>query len=320
MQKTINKIVSLFACPNCGGDLENVPSSEPWISPEDDFACKQCGYSIPYIEGVPIFVPLHSIGWVGLHRALEYWNKTDKSVSFDDFYKIMQQFSNPGYCWYQDIVRRAIAYSSDKASLFQQRCCSNPDFKDWAELAADPVYSWIAEAIKPLVQCDSVILDVGIGGGDVERCIATTINDEATVIGIDIDIETAFISRQELYSDIQASKVILACADFRNLPLRKDTVDVVVSSGGLAHIDQFSDALANLHRVMKSGGYLIMVEFSRGLVQSGEDEVLRKYDIPKGYNDLLNRLLANEFEIIATDENVGLHPKYKQTGTILRKR
>lgn len=99
---------------------------------------------------------------------------------------------------------------------------------------------------------DTDFLDIGCGNGEVAKYIAQTYRGNVT--GIDIDPEQVKIARD---SDGDIPHLKYLEADSTDLPFEDDSFDVVLSFGVLHHIDNWDDALEEIKRVLRKGGYFI---------------------------------------------------------------
>jgi SAM-dependent methyltransferase len=89
------------------------------------------------------------------------------------------------------------------------------------------------------------------------RGLAPLLTESArTVVGIDLSAGIARAAR-----DRQDGAVRVAGADVRRLPFRDGAFDAIVSTSTLDHfpsLDQLAEALCELHRVLASGGELLL--------------------------------------------------------------
>ena len=76
----------------------------------------------------------------------------------------------------------------------------------------------------------------------------------ARVAGADIALATAVQARQVLVGQ----RPLLAAADVRRLPFRDGTLDLVYSMGTIEHFPEYRAAVAEIFRVLKSGGRAIV--------------------------------------------------------------
>lgn len=101
------------------------------------------------------------------------------------------------------------------------------------------------------------VLDVGCGPGYLTRRVARVVGADGRVEGIDPAAEVIAYARRTAPSN--ATFTVAAAED---LPHANDSFDVVVSSLALHHVDadQRATALAEMRRVLRSDGTLLIAE------------------------------------------------------------
>ena len=100
---------------------------------------------------------------------------------------------------------------------------------------------------------DGAILDVGCGRGFYVNAVAA-LYPRAAVVGADYSAEYLAAARQRTQSPAAA----FARADARALPFPSSAFDAVVCSEVLEHIEEDAAALAELHRVLRDDGLLLI--------------------------------------------------------------
>ncbi len=98
-------------------------------------------------------------------------------------------------------------------------------------------------------------LEVGCGNGVVSRYLADSY--QANVVGIDVDREQVELARKEA-GDVGGIRFLEA--DATSLPFVDASFDLVLSFGVLHHIENWQDALKEIKRVLRPGGYFIYAE------------------------------------------------------------
>lgn len=101
----------------------------------------------------------------------------------------------------------------------------------------------------------SQYLDVGCGVGTAAREIAAT--SELSVTGIDVDPEQIEIAKSGAVRPNLHYKVM----DAANLKFADGTFDIVASRMATHHIPNWKQALSEMARVLRPGGYLIYSDF-----------------------------------------------------------
>jgi ubiquinone/menaquinone biosynthesis C-methylase UbiE len=127
-------------------------------------------------------------------------------------------------------------------------------------------------------------LEIGCGSGEVSKYIARTYHGRVT--GIDIDPDQIKIARDN-DGDIPHLKYLEA--DSTNLPFEDDSFDVVLSFGVLHHINNWKEALEEIKRVLRKGGYFIYGDIIY-------PEAITKMDGSSGYSFGLATVDVDEVE------------------------
>lgn len=107
------------------------------------------------------------------------------------------------------------------------------------------------------------LLEVGCGAGDYSLHLASL---GARVIGT--DFSTKAIEIAESKRDSQASAARYQVADAQALPFQDHSFDLVLSCECLEHVPNPSKALAEMYRVLRPGGRLILTteNYSNGML------------------------------------------------------
>ena len=117
----------------------------------------------------------------------------------------------------------------------------------------------VRQKLQPILdQPEAAVLDVACGTGDLS--IELQSHAKARVIGTDF-------CRPMLTVASEKSKAIpFIEGDAMNLGFADNTFDAVTIAFGLRNLSNFADGLAELHRILKSGGKLAVLEFSSPIV------------------------------------------------------
>ena len=108
-----------------------------------------------------------------------------------------------------------------------------------------------------------VALDVAAGSGDLSLGLARQVGPGGAVFVTDINARMLALGRDRLINAGQVSNVHFLQADAEQLPFRSGTFDCVSIGFGLRNVTDKEAALASLLRVLKPGGRLLILEFSR---------------------------------------------------------
>lgn len=101
------------------------------------------------------------------------------------------------------------------------------------------------------------VLDVCTGTGDV----ALSLEPDPVVVGADFSLAMVALARRK--SEHRGRRLVLTVADALALPLRDATVDVVTVAFGVRNFEHLESGLTELTRILRPGGALLILEFSR---------------------------------------------------------
>lgn len=128
---------------------------------------------------------------------------------------------------------------------------------------------WRHRAVKALRLIDqSPVLDVCTGTGDLALAIRRHVAPDIPVVGSDFCGAMLQIARQKqaLASAAQRSPVQFVEADSQHLPFPSDTFQAVTVAFGLRNITDTDRGLAEMTRVCRPGGQVMVLEFSNPTV------------------------------------------------------
>ena len=150
-----------------------------------------------------------------------------------------------------------------------------------------------------------VVLDLAGGTGDLAREFARNVGERGHVVLADINAAMLDYGRRRLVDAGVGGNVTLAQVDAEHLPFDNNIFDRVSIAFGLRNITQKDAALAEMHRVLKPGGKLLILEFSKP-----SDAIKPAYDL---YSfrilPLLGRLVASDAESYQyLAESIRMHP------------
>ena len=111
------------------------------------------------------------------------------------------------------------------------------------------------------VRAGDRVLDVAGGSGDLARAFARRVGPTGEVWLTDINGAMLAVGRDRLL-DTGVAAPILQC-DAERLPLASGTFDCVSVAFGLRNMTHKDAALAEMRRVLKPGGRLLVLEFSK---------------------------------------------------------
>ena len=163
------------------------------------------------------------------------------------------------------------------------------------------------------VQRGHKVLDIAGGTGDLARAFARQAGPEGTVVHTDIN-ETMLRTGRDRLLDEGLCLPTITC-DAEKLPFASETFDRVSVAFGLRNMTHKDTALTEMCRVLKPGGRLLVLEFSKIA------EPLRKtYDwYSMNVLPLIGRLVAKDadsYRYLA--ESIRMHPDQAMLKTMMR--
>ncbi len=149
-------------------------------------------------------------------------------------------------------------------------------------------------------------LDVAGGTGDLTAGLARQVGERGLVVLSDINASMLQRGRDRLTERGVLGNVEFVQANAERLPFREGTFDCVTIGFGLRNVTDKPAALASMQRVLKPGGQLLVLEFSRP-VAPGLGSIYDAYSFR--VLPLLGRLVARDeasYRYLA--ESIRMHP------------
>jgi ubiquinone/menaquinone biosynthesis C-methylase UbiE len=153
------------------------------------------------------------------------------------------------------------------------------------------------------------LLEVGCGSGAVSKYIAKKYL--LNVTGTDIDPEQVQLARENI-NDIP--NIHFLEADATNLPFQDNDFDIVLSFGVMHHISNWLDALKEIRRILRPGGYFIYFDvlYPKWVAKIGKsfkhnygittiddlNSFIRKSNLSTIHSSLSKSLILNHYEAV----------------------
>jgi demethylmenaquinone methyltransferase/2-methoxy-6-polyprenyl-1,4-benzoquinol methylase len=110
--------------------------------------------------------------------------------------------------------------------------------------------------VKELNPAESdLVLDLATGTGDSAKAI---VRKGTSVVGLDISLNMLLLARKKIPDSLYHVMSGSAYA----IPVRTETFSAVTCAFGIRNMSETLKALREIHRVMRTGGRLILLEFS----------------------------------------------------------
>jgi len=113
------------------------------------------------------------------------------------------------------------------------------------------------------VRAGNSVLDIAGGTGDLSYAFARKVGAEGQVVLADINESMLKVGRDRLADRGIAGNLETVQANAESLPFDDNRFDVVTIAFGLRNVTNKEKALAEMQRVLKPGGRLLVLEFSK---------------------------------------------------------
>ncbi len=150
------------------------------------------------------------------------------------------------------------------------------------------------------------VLDIAGGTGDLTAQFSKLVGREGQVVLADINNSMLEVGRRRLVDRGIVGNVEYAQANAECLPFPNNYFDCITIAFGLRNVTDKDKALASMHRVLKPGGRLLVLEFSKPVVP-GLSSIYDAYSfslLPK-----MGELVAGDrasYQYLA--ESIRMHP------------
>ena len=150
------------------------------------------------------------------------------------------------------------------------------------------------------------VLDIAGGTGDLAARFSEIVGETGRVVLADINDSMLRVGRDKLLDKGVQGNLQFAQADAQHLPFPDDSFDCVTIAFGLRNVTDKGLALRSMLRVLKPGGRLLVLEFSKP-----ENDLLSKAYDTYSFRVLpfMGRLVANDsdsYQYLA--ESIRMHP------------
>ncbi len=150
------------------------------------------------------------------------------------------------------------------------------------------------------------VLDLAGGTGDLTAKFSALVGSEGKVVLADINDSMLKVGREKLRDRGVVGNVEYVQANAEHLPFPENTFDLITIAFGLRNVTDKDQALRSMYRVLKPGGRLLVLEFSK----PQQDWLNKAYDF-YSFNVLpkMGQVVAGDgesYQYLA--ESIRMHP------------
>lgn len=150
------------------------------------------------------------------------------------------------------------------------------------------------------------VLDIAGGTGDLSYKFSKLVGPEGLVVLADINESMLRVGRDRLLDRGVAGNLVVSQADAQYLPFPDNTFDCITIAFGLRNVTDKDLALRSMLRVLKPGGRLLVLEFSKP-----QSQLLTKAYDAYSFKLLpfMGKLVTNDADSYAyLAESIRMHP------------
>ena len=136
------------------------------------------------------------------------------------------------------------------------------------------------------------ILDLATGTADLAIAMAKH-SPQAHIIGLDISEKMLEIGKEKLKLQNLENQIELHHGDAASLPFEDARFDAVTVAFGVRNFEDLSKGLSEMHRVLKTNGHAVILEFS----------MPERFPVKQLYNFYFKHLLPNIGKWVSKDGN-----------------
>lgn len=160
------------------------------------------------------------------------------------------------------------------------------------------------------------VLDLAGGTGDLAAKFSRLVGNEGKVVLADINDSMLKVGRDKLRNQGIEVNLEYVQANAESLPFEDNSFDLVTIAFGLRNVTNKDKALASIYRVLKPGGRLLVLEFSKPVYEplSKAYDLYSFHVLPK-----MGELVANDgksYQYLA--ESIRMHPNQETLESMMK--
>lgn len=126
---------------------------------------------------------------------------------------------------------------------------------------------WKRQAIAKLQLREGMqVLDLAAGSGDLTRLISPKVGESGQVVMSDINDSMLKVGRDRLLNRGIWQNINIVQANAEQLPFADNHFDRVIIGFGLRNVTDKAKALKEMYRVLKPGGFALVLEFTKPVI------------------------------------------------------
>ncbi|AIN46907.1 bifunctional demethylmenaquinone methyltransferase/2-methoxy-6-polyprenyl-1,4-benzoquinol methylase UbiE [Candidatus Palibaumannia cicadellinicola] len=170
------------------------------------------------------------------------------------------------------------------------------------------------------IECSGIrrrqkVLDLAGGTGDITAKFSRLVGDQGKVVLVDINDSMLKAARDKLRNHGVLGNISYIQANAELLPFSNNIFDCITISFGLRNVTEKEQALRSMYRVLKPGGCLLILEFSRPLFKP----------LKKVYDFYSFHILPKIGQLITSDassyrylvESIRMHPDQEKLKSMM---
>lgn len=148
------------------------------------------------------------------------------------------------------------------ANVFNDVASKYDLMNDLMSFGLHRIWKWLTCYLAD-IQADYQILDLAGGTGDLTKILAQKLGPEGKIVLSDINGQMLAEGRNKLINYNIFSNVEYVQANAQYLPFADNSFDFIIMAFGLRNVTDKQQALESIYRVLKPGGKLFVLEFSK---------------------------------------------------------
>jgi SAM-dependent methyltransferase len=180
------------------------------------------------------------------------WLRTGKGGDGEQGADIVVDLHDPAW----PVIRRVAARLADHGRWYipESQAFFAAKAKTWDAKFGDDLPAYARAVTEAQLPPGGVVVDAGCGTGRALPALRAAVGDAGVVIGVDLTPQMLDVARARG----RAERAALLLADARRLPFAGGSVDAVFAAGLIMHLPDPAAALAELARVTRPGGRLVL--------------------------------------------------------------